>query len=94
MKRFLSLVVALMLLSSMFVFEANADSAITLAVDGADYSHNTLPGTIINTISTASLSSGQQVVYFLNGVEQGRAGNAGKYNFGFDAYNETFVDIM
>ncbi len=95
-KRFLSLVLVLALSLTMFTFvNVSAAQDITLEIAGEPYSKYTIPGTVINTTSVASLSAGQEVVYFLNGVEAGRANAAGNFNFTSVAgTNEFQVKIM
>ncbi len=89
-KRFLSLFVALMLLSSMFVFDASAEGTITLSLpDGyenwvyysSNYSPYTLAGTDVVVRANVTLEEGQEIVYFLNGEEAGSADKVGDFAF-------------
>lgn len=79
-KRFLATLLTVALLLSLFTTSVAADSTITITLDKT-YSDDTFAGTYLSVTSSAALSDGQTIAYFLNGTEVGEVDAAGAYNF-------------
>ena len=82
MKKMTAIVLIIMFFVTCININILADGeAITIEIEGLPYSENTLPGTSINTKSTAALNPGQKIAYFHNDEKVGESSVAGSFNF-------------